>query len=45
LAIQVKEPWPNCVTLTGDTNAAARAYYQQHNIPAADVVESGGRLL
>jgi len=33
LAIQFKEPWANCVTLTGAANAEARAYYQQHNIP------------
>ncbi|HAJ34965.1 MAG TPA: aldo/keto reductase [Chloroflexi bacterium] len=33
LAIQFKEPWANCVTLTGDANADARAYYAQHNIP------------
>lgn len=33
LAVQVKEPWDNCVTLTGDANAAARAYYQANNIP------------
>jgi aryl-alcohol dehydrogenase-like predicted oxidoreductase len=33
LAIQVKEPWDNCITLTGDANAAARAFYQAHNIP------------
>jgi aryl-alcohol dehydrogenase-like predicted oxidoreductase len=32
LAIQFKEPWANCVTLTGAANAEARAYYQQHNI-------------
>lgn len=33
LAIQFKEPWANCVTLTGAANAEARAYYQQHSIP------------
>ncbi|MFO7634404.1 MAG: aldo/keto reductase [Caldilinea sp.] len=33
LAIQVKEPWDNCVTLTGDANADARAFYTHHDIP------------
>ncbi|HQY93715.1 aldo/keto reductase [Caldilinea sp.] len=33
LAIQVKEPWDNCVSLTGDANAAARTFYTQHDIP------------
>jgi aryl-alcohol dehydrogenase-like predicted oxidoreductase len=33
LAIQFKEPWANCVTLTGAANAEARTYYQQNNIP------------
>lgn len=33
LAIQVKEPWDNCVTLTGDANADARAFYTDHDIP------------
>ncbi|MBE2240123.1 MAG: aldo/keto reductase [Caldilineaceae bacterium] len=33
LAIQVKEPWDNCVSLTGDANAAARTFYAQHDIP------------
>ena len=33
LAVQVKEPWDNCITLTGGANAAARAFYQANNIP------------
>lgn len=33
LAIQFKEPWANCITLTGAANAEARAYYAQHHIP------------
>ena len=33
LAIQVKEPWANCVSLTGDAGAAARAYYTEQQIP------------
>lgn len=33
LAIQFKEPWANCVTLTGDANAEARAFYARTGIP------------
>ena len=33
LAIQVKEPWENCVSLTGPAQAAARAYYQAQQMP------------
>lgn len=33
LAIQFKEPWPNCVSLTGPGNAEARAFYVDNNMP------------
>lgn len=33
LAIQVKEPWDNCVTLTGAANADARTFYRDNGIP------------
>jgi len=33
LAIQFKEPWPNCITLTGDANADARAFYTDNHMP------------
>lgn len=33
LAIQFKEPWPNCITLTGAANADARAFYASNNMP------------
>jgi aryl-alcohol dehydrogenase-like predicted oxidoreductase len=33
LAIQFKPPWPNCVTLTGPENAAARRWYGEHPLP------------
>lgn len=33
LAIQFKEPWPNCITLTGPANADARAFYASNNMP------------
>jgi aryl-alcohol dehydrogenase-like predicted oxidoreductase len=33
LAIQFKEPWENCITLTGDANEAARRYYQETQMP------------
>jgi len=33
LAIQFKEPWANCVTLTGEANAEARAFYTRSQIP------------
>lgn len=33
LAIQFKEPWPNCVTLTGEQNAGALRYYRETQMP------------
>lgn len=33
LAIQVKEPWENCISLTGDASAAARQYYRDTQMP------------
>ncbi len=33
LAIQVKEPWDNCVSITGPAQAAARAYYATTQLP------------
>jgi aryl-alcohol dehydrogenase-like predicted oxidoreductase len=33
LAIQHKEPWENCVTLTGEQGEAARRYYQETQLP------------
>ncbi len=33
LAIQVKEPWENCISLTGDASAAARSYYRDTQMP------------
>lgn len=33
LAVQVKEPWENCISLTGAQNAGARAYYQANQMP------------
>lgn len=33
LAEQVKEPWANCVSISGPQNEAARAYYQQTQLP------------
>lgn len=33
LAEQVKEPWANCVTISGPKNEEARAYYQKMNTP------------
>jgi aryl-alcohol dehydrogenase-like predicted oxidoreductase len=33
LAIQVQEPWENCISLTGPGQAAARRYYQERQIP------------
>jgi aryl-alcohol dehydrogenase-like predicted oxidoreductase len=33
LAIQFKEPWDNCVTLTGDDNAGVRQYYRETQMP------------
>ena len=33
LAIQFKEPWENCITLTGDANEAARRYYRETQMP------------
>lgn len=33
LAIQFKEPWENCVTLTGPAQAAARRFYAESGMP------------
>lgn len=33
LAAMVKEPWPDCLTIGGDANAAARVWYAQQNMP------------
>ena len=33
LAIQVKEPWENCISITGPAQAAARAFYQRTQLP------------
>ncbi len=33
LADQIKEPWPECVTISGPGNAEVRAWYQQNQMP------------
>ncbi|MBA3868022.1 MAG: aldo/keto reductase [Anaerolineae bacterium] len=33
LAEQVKEPWPNCITISGPQNVEARDYYLQTHTP------------
>ncbi len=33
LAEQVKEPWANCITISGPQNAEAREYYTQTHMP------------
>lgn len=33
LAIQFKEPWPECITLTGPANADARTFYANRDTP------------
>ncbi len=33
LAEQLREPWPNCITISGPQNQAARDYYQQQRFP------------
>lgn len=33
LAEQVKEPWPDCITISGPRNAEAREWYQLHHMP------------
>jgi aryl-alcohol dehydrogenase-like predicted oxidoreductase len=33
LAEQVKEPWPDCVTISGPANVEARAWYAAHTMP------------
>jgi aryl-alcohol dehydrogenase-like predicted oxidoreductase len=33
LAVQYKEPWENCVTLTGEQNEAARRFYGETQMP------------
>ena len=33
LAEQVKEPWPDCVSISSNNNADARAYYQKTGMP------------
>ena len=33
LAEQVREPWPGCVSISGPSGAAARAWYAEHDTP------------
>ncbi len=33
LAIQYKEPWENCISLTGEQNEAARRFYHETQMP------------
>ena len=33
LAEMVKEPWPDCISISGPAGAAARAWYQDNEIP------------
>ena len=33
LAEQVKEPWPNCISISGPQNADARQWYQEQHMP------------
>ena len=33
LADQVEEPWPECITISGPGNAAAREWYRENNMP------------
>lgn len=33
LADQIKEPWADCITISGPKNAANRAWYQEQNMP------------
>jgi aryl-alcohol dehydrogenase-like predicted oxidoreductase len=33
LAEQIKEPWPECVSISGPAGAAARAYYREIGMP------------
>lgn len=33
LAEQVKEPWPNCVSISGPENENVRTYYREQNMP------------
>lgn len=33
LAVQIKPPWPNCVSISGPEGAGERAWYQEHNTP------------
>ncbi len=33
LAVQVKEPWPNCVSISGPQGAADRAWYEKTQMP------------
>jgi aryl-alcohol dehydrogenase-like predicted oxidoreductase len=33
LAEQVKEPWPNCITISGPQNAEARQWHQEQHMP------------
>lgn len=33
LAIQVEEPWDNCISLTGENGAAARQFYAENGMP------------
>ena len=33
LAIQVEEPWENCISLTGENGAAARQFYADNGMP------------
>ncbi len=33
LAVQVEEPWENCISLTGENGAAARQFYAENGMP------------
>ena len=33
LAVQIEPPWANCISISGPDGAAARAWYQEHNMP------------
>ncbi|MEP6754209.1 MAG: aldo/keto reductase [Chthonomonadales bacterium] len=42
LAEQYREPWLNCVTISGDSNAAARDYYRENQFPVFAWSSIGG---
>jgi len=33
LAVQIKPPWPNCISISGPDAAGERAWYREHNMP------------